>query len=252
MFPTRTGTALFRRSGEDVLPGPNVAQVHVQVRVKVKDRQTFVYRERGRGGRRGFRSGQAILERGVVGQVHVTVAVESDVEDTRIPVPHIVRAANRKDVAEISREIRGAQVEEVPYAAARRLLPAWLLVPGFVRRFLWGRWLADPVRRKRLTGTTFVTSIGMFGSGTAWGIPSGLNYPVGLAIGGIGRKPGVVGPRGQERIEVREILALTITLDHDIVDGAPAARFVARLRELVERGGDLVAVAETSGLSRTE
>jgi hypothetical protein len=34
--------------------------------------------------------------------VDVTVAVESDVEGARIPVPHIVRAANRKDVSRIA------------------------------------------------------------------------------------------------------------------------------------------------------
>jgi pyruvate/2-oxoglutarate dehydrogenase complex dihydrolipoamide acyltransferase (E2) component len=32
------------------------------------------------------------------------------------------------------------------------------------------------------------------------------------------------------------MLNLTVTFDHDIVDGAPAARFVHRLVELVESG----------------
>jgi pyruvate/2-oxoglutarate dehydrogenase complex dihydrolipoamide acyltransferase (E2) component len=33
---------------------------------------------------------------------------------------------------------------------------------------------------------------------------------------------------------VREFLALTASFDHDVVDGAPAARFASRLREIVE------------------
>jgi pyruvate/2-oxoglutarate dehydrogenase complex dihydrolipoamide acyltransferase (E2) component len=38
------------------------------------------------------------------------------------------------------------------------------------------------------------------------------------------------------RIEPREILSLTVIFDHDVIDGAPAARFTRRLVELIERG----------------
>ena len=34
----------------------------------------------------------------------------------------------------------------------------------------------------------------------------------------------------------REVLDLTVTVDHNVVDGAPAARFAATLRELIETG----------------
>jgi pyruvate/2-oxoglutarate dehydrogenase complex dihydrolipoamide acyltransferase (E2) component len=51
-------------------------------------------------------------------------------------------------------------------------------------------------------------------------------------VGGIAWKPAVI----EGRIEPREILNLTVTFDHDVVDGAPATRFVRRLVELIERG----------------
>jgi hypothetical protein len=35
---------------------------------------------------------------------------------------------------------------------------------------------------------------------------------------------------------IREYLCVTVSMDHDIIDGAPAARFVQRLKELVEGG----------------
>jgi len=35
------------------------------------------------------------------------------------------------------------------------------------------------------------------------------------------------------------VLQLTVTIDHDIVDGAPAARFGAALRQLIE-GADVL------------
>jgi pyruvate/2-oxoglutarate dehydrogenase complex dihydrolipoamide acyltransferase (E2) component len=61
-------------------------------------------------------------------------------------------------------------------------------------------------------------------------------------VGGIARKPGVSG----ESIAIREYLSLSLVFDHDVVDGAPVARFISRLRELVEGGFGLpeeVAVA---------
>jgi pyruvate/2-oxoglutarate dehydrogenase complex dihydrolipoamide acyltransferase (E2) component len=53
-----------------------------------------------------------------------------------------------------------------------------------------------------------------------------------LIVGGIARKPAVIG----EHVEPRDILDLTVAFDHDVVDGAPAARFVKRLVGLIESG----------------
>ena len=49
---------------------------------------------------------------------------------------------------------------------------------------------------------------------------------------GIIRKPAIV----DGRIEPRDMLCLTVGFDHDVVDGAPAARFVERLVALIESG----------------
>jgi hypothetical protein len=92
------------------------------------------------------------------------------------------------------------------------------------RRGPAGMWVAT-------VGTVGVTAVGIFGSGSGWGLtPAG--YIIWLIVGGIARKPSVVGGR----IEPRETLHLTVGLDHDIVDGAPAARFTRRLVELIESG----------------
>jgi pyruvate/2-oxoglutarate dehydrogenase complex dihydrolipoamide acyltransferase (E2) component len=177
--------------------------------------------------------------------VDVTVVVERTVSGAKIPVPHIVRAANRKTAAEISNEINDAAAGALPYARARRMLPLWLRVPTVIRRVALSRWLADPHRRRRLTGTTFVSSVGMFGRGTAWGLPQAQNYTLGLTVGGIARKPGLVRCTDGERIEPRELLCLTLSFDHEIVEGAPAARFAARLGELIESASLLGGPAST-------
>jgi pyruvate/2-oxoglutarate dehydrogenase complex dihydrolipoamide acyltransferase (E2) component len=53
-----------------------------------------------------------------------------------------------------------------------------------------------------------------------------------LTLGGICEKPGVEN----HRVEVREYLSVTVSFDHDVIDGAPAARFTQRLRKLIESG----------------
>jgi pyruvate/2-oxoglutarate dehydrogenase complex dihydrolipoamide acyltransferase (E2) component len=93
---------------------------------------------------------------------------------------------------------------------------------------------------KRVAGTVGVTSVGMFGSGGGWGVTP-TNYPLQLTVGGISEKPRYA----DGELEPREFLHLTVTVDHDVVDGAPAARFVERLRELVEAASGLERSADT-------
>jgi pyruvate/2-oxoglutarate dehydrogenase complex dihydrolipoamide acyltransferase (E2) component len=72
----------------------------------------------------------------------------------------------------------------------------------------------------------------MFGKGHAgWGISSGTHM-LDLVIGGI--VPKLVKVDGQ--IETHQMLCVTIIFDHDVIDGAPAARFARRLVELIEGG----------------
>ena len=172
--------------------------------------------------------------------VDVAVVVEREVEREKVPVGLVIRGADKKAVVDIHREMKHAQTGPSPLSGAIRWLGLWLLVPAPLRRWLLAAYLRDPTRRKRLSGTVVVTAVGMFGAGAGgWGIPL-TDYTLCLTIGGIARKPAVVrGRSGDERIEPREILSLTISLDHDVVDGAPAARFAARLKEMMETGAVL-------------
>jgi pyruvate/2-oxoglutarate dehydrogenase complex dihydrolipoamide acyltransferase (E2) component len=44
----------------------------------------------------------------------------------------------------------------------------------------------------------------------------------------LARRPWVV----DDRVVVRDVLGVTVTIDHNVVDGAPATRFGADLRRL--------------------
>jgi hypothetical protein len=56
-----------------------------------------------------------------------------------------------------------------------------------------------------------------------------------VTVGGIATRPRYV----DGELQPREVLALTISVDHGIVDGAPAARFAGRLAELIENADGL-------------
>jgi pyruvate dehydrogenase E2 component (dihydrolipoamide acetyltransferase) len=51
-----------------------------------------------------------------------------------------------------------------------------------------------------------------------------------LGVGAIVKKPVVVN----EQIEIRPVMSLTLAFDHRLVDGAPAAKFLQRVKHLVE------------------
>ena len=162
-------------------------------------------------------------------EVDVATLVESEVD--RVAIPHVIRAANRRTVREIHDEIRSVQAEPASSAqrsgALARLSP---LVPGLVRRLFLRALRKNPRWLKRAAGTTIVTAVGMFGMGAGFAVGIVPLHTLALTVGAITRKPGVV----DGRIEPREVLAVTASVDHDVVDGAPAARFARRLRELVE------------------
>jgi pyruvate/2-oxoglutarate dehydrogenase complex dihydrolipoamide acyltransferase (E2) component len=162
--------------------------------------------------------------------VDVFIMVERDVAGQVPIIASIIRAANRKTVREIHQEIRATQQEDVAKAVK------WLqFQPASIfRPFFWGFSLIGsryPQLWKKYVGTVGITAVGMFGKGAAWGIPPAIPTLM-VTVGGIGEKPVLV----DGHIALREYLSLTISFDHDIIDGGPAARFIERLKELIESG----------------
>jgi pyruvate/2-oxoglutarate dehydrogenase complex dihydrolipoamide acyltransferase (E2) component len=164
--------------------------------------------------------------------VDIGIAVEHEVEGHKVPLQYVVRAANHKTARQIHQEIRAFQKQHTTKVLPMpRLAQRW---PGLM--LLIGRMLLrSPFYFKRSGGTCQITAVGMFGKGSGWGIPM-PGYTLMLTLGGIAAKPGVF----EGHIAIREYLSLTISFDHDIIDGAPAARFTERLKELIESGFGLL------------
>ena len=132
-------------------------------------------------------------------RVNIGLAVDSE-QGLRVPVVHDV---DQKGLAEIARET-AALVE-----AARQ-----------------GRSAPEALQG----GTFTLTNLGMFGIDAFTPI---LNLPE-CAVLGVGRiqpQPAVV----DDQVTIRQRMWLSLTFDHRLIDGGPAARFLQRVAQLIEQ-----------------
>lgn len=172
--------------------------------------------------------------------VDVGMMIERELGGTRAPTGYVIRRANHKSYLAIHQEIRSVQSGPPPQ---QQSIPPWLRLmlwlpgplPKLAQLFVRLAKRRDPARRwVAMAGTVGLTAVGMFGKRGGWGLAP-VEHTLCLIVGGIAHKPAVV----EDRIELREFLSLTVAFDHDVVDGAPASRFVQRLVELIETGHGL-------------
>lgn len=181
----------------------------------------------------------ARLERRLGVDVFVSVATDDgrDLSGTKI------EGADRKDVAELARELRdksrSIRAGEDPALKKSRgafaRMPWWLLRPAVRLTDLLTNELAIDLPRHGLPtdpfGSAVVTSVGMFGIETAFApfVPLG-RCPMLILVPEVRPRPWVVG----EHLEVRPVLRICATFDHRVIDGFRAGAFARTLRELLE------------------
>jgi hypothetical protein len=76
------------------------------------------------------------------------------------------------------------------------------------------------------SGTVQVTAVGMFADGGGFAIAPPTLASLVVVVGGLSTRPCAT----EARVEVRDVLDLTVTVDHNVIDGAPATRFAAEFR----------------------
>jgi pyruvate dehydrogenase E2 component (dihydrolipoamide acetyltransferase) len=128
--------------------------------------------------------------------IGVAVAIEDGL------ITPVVRSADRKSLGEIAREVR----ELAERARARKLRP------------------------EEYTGATFsISNLGMFGIDDFTAV---INPPEAaiLAVGAMTPRPVV---RDNEMV-VRQMMRVTMSCDHRVIDGATGARFLQTFKKLLE------------------
>jgi pyruvate/2-oxoglutarate dehydrogenase complex dihydrolipoamide acyltransferase (E2) component len=146
-----------------------------------------------------------------------------------------LRAADRASVRELTMRLRAGQAQGAPPPRALRHLPI-----AFFRPVV--RYLARSPRFLAEAGVIAISNVGSESGGVpGWGFaPSATSVEV--TLGGITKRLTLVGGDVCER----EHLCLTVSLDHDIVDGAAGARFVRTFVDLVASGSLLDAVPDAA------
>jgi pyruvate/2-oxoglutarate dehydrogenase complex dihydrolipoamide acyltransferase (E2) component len=183
---------------------------------------------------------------------HVDVQTLIEVSTGQGPfgLVHVVRDADVRSVASISAELRAVKADHRTTSAGQLLdtvAPLAGRIPGFFR--VMYALMSRSRRIHRATGTVQVTAVGMFGGGGGFAIAPPTLASLLIVIGGISKRPYAV----EGQVVVRDIVDLTVTVDHNVVDGAPATRFTAELRRLIRTAAVLQeAPAQTDGMIERE
>jgi len=186
-----------------------------------------------------FRKGRKLI---LLEDVTISVLVEREIDGEIVPENLGIRAAQAKTYRQINDEIRAAQ-QHASDALGGLSGITWLrFIPGSLFR-IFVKLASKNISMMQRYGAVGVTAVGMFGpkNQAVWLVPIVGGATTAVAVGGIVERPCI----NDGQLESREHLCLTITLNHDIIDGAPAARFVKRFSELLSTG-DILADESTS------
>lgn len=169
-------------------------------------------------------------------EVDIDIPIEVNSNGKIYNKQYIIRDVNGKSLFDIDREIGIAKRnsgEEKSYMSSRAGQKLLTTLPKSFALFLFRQVLKNHSLVKKFSGTVFVTSVSMFSNAPGYIIPFiGGPKAVSFAIGSVNKKPVVIN----DQIQIREMVNITSIFNHDLVDGAPAARFINILRKYIERG----------------
>jgi len=112
----------------------------------------------------------------------------------------------------------------------------YYILPVFIRMAVWRIILRNPKLAYKKMGNVAITSPGFAGKINGWFIHKSI-HPVSFGIGSIIKKPVVIN----DEICIREILNMTVLIDHNVIDGAPMVRFLKDFENNIENSFGLSA-----------
>lgn len=162
-------------------------------------------------------------------RVDVGATVEREWQGRRVLDIVVVEEADHMSCAATSELLRRAKHGPGQPHPASGVIRFVVRLPGPMRRTAI-RLAGASARTTATFGPAVgVTSVGMFSDGWGWAVPLSPLTVI-ATVGGVVERPVV---RAGE-VVIRPMLPLTLTFDHAVVDGAPAARFTETLRRIVE------------------
>ncbi|MBN1858628.1 2-oxo acid dehydrogenase subunit E2 [Candidatus Bipolaricaulota bacterium] len=173
--------------------------------------------------------------------VDIAMPVEKMIHGTPVPIPLLVRETDAKTPQAIQEEIDAAlrrpMVDERDFVLgehpfSRASLRLYYSLPQWARLILMRWLLRNPFRARKHAGTVIVTTVNATGKSAGWILPTRNMHSIAVSFGSITKKPWVV--KGE--VTIREIMHLTLTFDHDVIDGMPARRFTQDLVSHIEKG----------------
>lgn len=162
--------------------------------------------------------------------ITISVLIEREIAGENVPEPIGIKQAQEKTYLQINKEIREAKKEKTDILGSLSGQTWIRLIPSFLLR-LFIRIADKNIHMAKKYGKIAVTAVGMYSKEPIWFIPHGTATVL-ITVGSIGKK--VVELDNQ--FVSREYLCLTVSFDHDIVDGAPASRFMNQLIETIKSG----------------
>jgi hypothetical protein len=145
-------------------------------------------------------------------------------------VPHVMHDTDIREVPDLTQELKAAyDAGEGTGLAGLLDRFSWTMrIPGLLRG-TYAVMDRTPSLRRHI-GTVLVTTVGMPGVGEAFGIGAPSLMPLQVVIGNITKRRHTMG----NLIGEHEVVNLTVTVDHSVIDVAAAARFAARLSTAIE------------------
>lgn len=171
--------------------------------------------------------------------VYISVLIEREIEGKKIPEPLGLKKLLGKNLHQIHKEIRaakkceGRELGELSGASWVRFIPGFLM-----RRFI--RIADQNIRMASRYGKLAVTTVSIYAEEATWFIPHGA-ATVMLTTGSLGKEH---QQDEKGKLQEREMLHLTASFDHEIIDRAPAARFMSLLNNLLQEGDCLASMLE--------
>jgi hypothetical protein len=166
-------------------------------------------------------------------EVNIYMVIEHDEAGKRQIIPCSISATHHTTLPRLHHEVRA-----VERSAANGIVKQfwYLYLPTAVFRpfFFAFVWIERryPHLWNSTVGTAGISAAGAFGNGSGWDIRLAMPTTLMRTFGSVDERDVIV----DDHTTVRVYLSHTISTDHDIVDGAPAACFTERLKELIERG----------------